>query len=209
MGSEMCIRDRNGTARVLRPAVRRGWLTGAGGERGRDSFVEVSWDKVLDLIAKDVSRVKSTYGNSAIFAGYYGWASAGGFHHAQSQLKRFLNTIGGFVRSEGNYSYNAALVAMRYIVGGNYRQHIVETTRWSVVAEHSDLVVLFGGLPLRNMQICDGGASRHRMAGNLAKCAQNGVRFVNFSPLKSDVDTSLSAEWLAPRPGSDLSLIHI
>lgn len=197
----------NGKARVLRPAVRKGWLDGRRGERGRDEFVEVSWDRALNLIAGELRRVKASHGNEAIFAGSYGWASAGRFHHAQSQLKRFLNTLGGFVRSEGNYSYNAALVAMPHIVGGSYRQHIVEATRWSVLAKHSKLVVLFGGLPMRNMQICDGGNSKHRMADNLADCVANGVRFVNFSPLKSDVDRSTDAEWLSPRPGSDTAIM--
>lgn len=197
----------NGRARVLRPAVRKGWLDGRSGERGRDDFVEVSWDRALDLVADELSRVKDAHGNEAIFAGSYGWASAGRFHHAQSQLKRFLNTIGGFVSSEGNYSYNAALVAMPHIVGGGYRQHINEATRWSVVAKHSKLVVLFGGLPMRNMQICDGGLSKHRMAGNLADCVAQGVRFVNLSPLRSDVDASVNAEWLAPRPGSDTAIM--
>ena len=197
----------NGRARILRPAVRKGWLDGTDTERGRDSFVEVSWDTALDLIAKDLQRVTSDHGNASIFAGSYGWASAGRFHHAQSQLKRFLNCIGGFTRSEGNYSYNAALVALPHIVGASFRQHIIEATRWSVVAQHTDLVVLFGGLPMRNMQICDGGNSRHRMADTLAKCIQNGVQFVNLSPLKSDVDAGANAEWLAPRPGSDTAIM--
>ena len=98
----------NGRARVLRPAIRKGWLEGTPGtprgERGRDAFVEVSWDEALDRLAAEVKRVRKAHGNGAIFAGSYGWASAGRFHHAQSQLKRFLNTVGGFVRSEGNYS---------------------------------------------------------------------------------------------------------
>ncbi|MEO0953127.1 MAG: molybdopterin-dependent oxidoreductase, partial [Pseudomonadota bacterium] len=94
-----------GAARILRPAIRKSWLDGAPGRvaRGRDAFVEVSWDRALDVIAEELARVRETYGNTAIFAGSYGWSSAGRFHHAQSQLKRFLNGIGGFVRSEGNY----------------------------------------------------------------------------------------------------------
>ena len=197
----------NGKARILRPAIRKSWLEGTPGERGRDAFVEVEWDFALDTIANELTRVRADFGNEAIFAGSYGWSSAGRFHHAQSQLKRFLNTIGGFVRSEGNYSYNAALVAMPHIVGDSFRRHVVEATRWTVIAEHTDLVVAFGGLAMRNMQICDGGASRHRMADNLAACVKNGVRFVNFSPLKTDVDGSTQAEWLAPRPGTDTAVM--
>ena len=197
----------NGPARILRPAVRATWLKGQRGERGRDAFVEVSWDEALDLIAGELTRIRGAHGNEAIFAGSYGWASAGRFHHAQSQLKRFLNTIGGFVRSEGNYSYNAALTAMPHIIGDSFRKHIVEATRWPVIAEHSDLVVFFGGMAMRNTQICDGGIARHRMAENLAQCVRKGVRFINFSPLRSDVDVSAHAEWLAPRPGTDTAIM--
>ena len=201
----------SGRARVLRPAIRQGWLEGQPREnhkeRGQDRFVEVSWDEALDRIASEITRIRDTHGNEAIFAGSYGWASAGRFHHAQSQLKRFLNSQGGFTSSEGNYSYNAALVALPHIVGGSFRDHVIEATRWPVIAAHSGLVVLFGGLPLRNTQISDGGASQHRMRRNLDLCRQNGVRFVNISPLKSDVSADLDAEWLAPRAGTDTAIM--
>ncbi len=197
----------NGPARVLRPAIRASWLKGTAGERGRDPFVEVTWDRALELIARELTRVRTHHGNEAIFAGSYGWASAGRFHHAQGQLKRFLNSLGGFARSKGNYSYQAALVAMPHIIGGSFRDHVDEATRWSVVANHSDLVVLFGGLPMRNMQIADGGASRHRMAGALKGCAAKGVRFVNISPLRTDTAPELNADWMPPRPGTDTALM--
>ena len=61
----------NGRARVLRPAIRRGWLEGDG-IRGQDSFVEVTWDDALDLIVAELTRVRKRYGNNAIFAGSYG-----------------------------------------------------------------------------------------------------------------------------------------
>lgn len=200
----------HGRARVLRPAIRQGWLRGvaspADGARGREPFVEVPWDEALDMVADELSRVKAAHGNEAIYAGSYGWASAGRFHHAQSQLKRFLNCIGGFTRSEGNYSYNAALGLMPHIVGP-YRDSIKAATRWSVIAEHSDLVVMFGGLAERNMHVSDGGAARHRMPEALQACADAGVRFVNLSPLRTDAAEVLGAEWLSPKPGTDVAVM--
>ncbi|WP_088918399.1 molybdopterin-dependent oxidoreductase [Granulosicoccus antarcticus] len=200
----------HGRARVLRPAVRQGWLENGPGhrgvERGKDRFIEVDWDQALDLVANELKRVRVDHGNEAIFAGSYGWSSAGRFHHAQSQLKRFLNTQGGFVRSEGNYSYNAALVLMPHIVG-HYRQHVVQATRWSVVARHTKLVVLFGGVAERNTQVSDGGVSRHKTADNLNACAKAGVRFVNISPLRGDCMETLEAQWLPPRPGTDTAVM--
>ena len=199
-----------GRARVMRPAVRRSWLEhgpgASGGERGSDSFVEMSWADVLDLLAEELNRVRNDYGNDSLFAGSYGWGSAGRFHHPQSQLKRFLNTIGGFVRSEGNYSYNAALVLMPHIVG-NFRDHVKEATRFSNIAAHGELVVMFGGIASRNGQVSDGGIGRHTLPDALKRCAQQGVRFINISPLRRDAAPDLDAEWLAIKPGTDVALM--
>ncbi|MEM7427057.1 MAG: molybdopterin-dependent oxidoreductase [Pseudomonadota bacterium] len=199
-----------GRARVLRPAVRKSYLENgfsrATRNRGEEPFVEVSWDQALDLVADELGRVRSTYGNGAIFGGSYGWASAGRLHHAQSQLKRFLNTAGGFVRSEGNYSYHAALILMPHIVG-NFRDHVKEATRWTTVAAEGQLVVMFGGVPLRNAQVSGGGIARHTLKNDLLACKKAGVEFVNFSPLRTDAIEELEAEWLAPRPGSDTAIM--
>ena len=92
-----------GPVRVRRPAVRRSWLLAGRGDaphtarerRGSDPFVEVDWSEALDLVAGELDRVRQQHGNAAIFGGSYGWSSAGRFHHAQSQVHRFLNSIGG------------------------------------------------------------------------------------------------------------------
>ena len=80
--------------------VRKSWLDdGPGGAtdlRGAEAFVEVSWETALDLVAAELQRVKRQHGNASIFGGSYGWSSAGRFHHAKTQLQRFLNCHGGF-----------------------------------------------------------------------------------------------------------------
>src|SRR5262249_23858210 len=80
--------------RVARPMVRRGWLEHRGSDgnhgRGRDPFVPVAWDEALDLVAGELRRVRDQHGHSAIFGGSYGWSSAGNFHHARTQVRRFL-----------------------------------------------------------------------------------------------------------------------
>ncbi len=73
--------------------VRAGYLergaAGDGGLRGKEAFVPVSWDEALDLAAGALKKVINEYGNEAVFGGSYGWASAGRFHHAQSQYTAF------------------------------------------------------------------------------------------------------------------------
>ena len=107
--------------RVEQPMVRKGWLEEGPGvasaRRGADPFVTVDWDKAVDLVTDELTRVKDTFGNNAIFGGSYGWSSAGRFHHAQTQLKRFLGCIGGFRNSFGSYSNAAGQVILRISSG--------------------------------------------------------------------------------------------
>jgi biotin/methionine sulfoxide reductase len=52
--------------------------------------------------------VRRQHGNGAIYGGSYGWSIAGRFHHAQSQVHRFLNAAGGYVASFASYSTGCA-----------------------------------------------------------------------------------------------------
>ena len=55
-----------GAARVRRPAVRKSWLDGTKGKRGEDPFVEVSWDRALDPIAGELTRIRKEHGNLSL-----------------------------------------------------------------------------------------------------------------------------------------------
>ncbi len=199
----------DGPTRITAPMVRQGWLEkgpGSGAGRGAEPFVEVSWEKAETLVAEELERVRSNFGNEAIFAGSYGWASAGRFHHAQSQLKRFLNCIGGFVSSRDTYSFAAAEVMMPHVLGG-CRSFIYPGTNWRTVIANTELFVAFGGVPLKNGQIAQGGCGRHRQAQAMREAIKAGIDFVNISPLRDDVMAEAGAEWLAPRPSSDVAII--
>ena len=74
--------------------------------------------QALDLLATELARVRDAHGPGAVFGGSYGWSSAGRFHHAQSQVHRFLNiALGGYVRSVNTYSSGAASVLLPHIIG--------------------------------------------------------------------------------------------
>ena len=135
-------------ARVARPMVREGWLRdgpGADGRRGRDRFVAVGWDEVLERLAGELGRVRDAHGAGAVFGGSYGWSSAGRFHHAQSQVHRFLNTVlGGYVRSVGSYSAGASTVVLPHVLGP-FAEVTQGVVTWEQVVAKTDLVVAFGG----------------------------------------------------------------
>lgn len=193
-------------ARIRRPAVRKGYLENGPGStaaRGSEPFVEVEWDEAFDLLVTELARVSTTFGNSAIYGGSYGWASAGRFHHAQSQLKRFLNLLGGYTASVNSYSLGASSVIVPHVLGKNTNPFQF-ATNWRQIVEHAELVVSFGGLPVKNTFVSPGGVTVHRMRANLHEAANNGVRFVSLSPLRDDL-AEVTAEWVPLRPGADVA----
>lgn len=207
--ADAMIAGRTDPCRILRPAIRRSFLENGAASRerrGRDAFVEVDWPVALDCVAGQLDRVRKEHGNRAIYGGSYGWASAGRFHHAQSQIHRFLNCIGGCTRSFSNYSHAAGDVILPHVVGDR-RGLLTEHTPWCVVTEHTRLVVMFGGLPRKNAQVNAGGISRHVLRESLVACRRAGARFVSVSPVRDDAIPEIDALWLAPRPGTDVAIM--
>ena len=193
--------------RILQPMVRRGYLDGDQGRaRGEDGFVPVGWDRAAALVASHLQSVIARHGNEAIFGGSYGWASAGRFHHAQSQIHRFLNLAGGYVRSVNTHSHAAAEVVLPHLIGSLDGLDGNETP-WQLIVGHTELFVAFGGLPAKNAQVSAGGVSRHAVPDQLRAARAAGTRFVNIGPLRDDVAAELQAEWIAPRPNTDVALM--
>src|SRR5690349_11096384 len=195
--------------RVGRPMVRRGWLARGPGPdvaRGTDEFVAVGWDEVLDRLAAELAHVYGGPGPGAVFGGSYGWSSAGRFHHAQSQVHRFLNTLGGFVRSLNTYSVGTSEVVLPRIFGR--RTDVLRSqTAWPLVAAHTELLVCFGGLPGKNLAVAPGGVTEHRSAGHLAEMVRRGGELVIAGPDRGDVPAGVTARWLPLRPGTDVALM--
>ncbi len=219
IGLHMLAASRDTNVRITKPAVRAGWLQRyrAHGSpvalentitppRGSDTFVEVSWDEALDMVASELQRVRQQHGNSSIFGGSYGWSSAGRFHHAQSQVHRFLNATGGYVAHRDSYSLGAGRVIMPYIVA-TMDELIAQHTSWDQIVEHTELFISFGGIPEKSAQVSPGGAGDHLVKTSLEAAQKNGVEFVNISPTRCSMDTGGPHTWLPVRPSTDTALM--
>jgi biotin/methionine sulfoxide reductase len=203
-------------ARILRPAIRKSWLEGGPGTRtqgrGAEPFIEVAWSEALDLVAQELKRVKSAHGNEAIFAGSYGWGSAGRFHHAQSLVHRFMNSIGGYVRHVTSYSLGAGRTLLPHVLR-DIDQLRSRHTAWASLEKHCQLFVAFGGVSAKNVQVNAGGVSQHDARPGLRSLVRAGVAFVNVSPVRQDLGEVPDAEWIPIRPNTDtavmLALAHV
>jgi len=199
-------------ARIDRPHVREGWLRGGqgggarGSARGGDAFVPVSWDQAIRLVAEETARVRAEHGHASIMGGSYGWASAGRYHHARTQLHRFLGMGGGFTAQVTNYSYGAGMTLMPHILGTN---EVIQgpVTDWAAIRKHAKLMLCFGGLPLKNGLVTSGGGGAHEYVPLMKAAAEAGLRFVNISPFRGDTAEFLGAEWVPIRPNSDAAMM--
>jgi len=194
-------------SRISTPAIRRGWLEdgpGPSARRGSDEFVAVSWDELTERLADELRRVVDTHGNEAIYGGSYGWASAGRFHHAQSQVHRFLKLLGGYTFSRHSYSLGATGVIMPRVVG-THDDLFRRSTDWQVIVDNTDLMVCFGGVALKNSAVNAGGTTEHPSRGAMDRLRERGGQVVSFSPLRDDVDGD--CEWFAPVPGTDVAIM--
>jgi biotin/methionine sulfoxide reductase len=196
--------------RIARPAVRAGWLeqrerSDTSG-RGREAFVEVSWDTALDLVQRELERVRQQFGSQSIFGGSCGWSSAGRVHHARTLVRRFLFAGGGCTDSVGNYSWGSAQFLLPHVIG-TYAPLAGRQTDWRSVIAHTRTVIAFGGLAVKNGQISAGGTGEHTMEKWLRAAKAAGVRFVCVSPNRGDAPDYLDAQWLAIKPNTDAALM--
>ncbi len=197
-------------ARIRRPMVRRSWLEHGPGPRPRplhDEFVALEWDAVLDLLAAELRRVATRHGAQGVYAGSYGWSSAGRFHHAQSQIHRFMNVaLGGYVRSVNSYSAGASSVILPHVIG-TFESLSRHNVTWEQICAHTDLVLAFGGMALKNSMIGNGGVSRHIESGAMQRAAARGTVFHLVGPLRDDLPDEAAARWLPIRIGTDVALM--
>ena len=196
--------------RIKRPSIRKGWLQDPEGRsrhlRGNDDFHEVPWDEAVEIASNEIKRIKDKYGNSSIYGGSYGWSSAGKFHHAQTQLQRFLNSIGGYVGAFGSYSTAAAQVIIPHVLGMNFLQLIFNfQNTWPTIQENTKNILMFGGINPNNSKVSMGGSTRHENDAWFKKFIDKNINLINISPQKADAPRGSS--WLPIVPGTDTAFM--
>ena len=193
--------------RVDQPYVRKGWLKkNTTSARGNDEYVPLCWEDAIELAANELIRVKNDFGNEAIFGGSYGWASAGRFHHSQSQLHRFLNSIGGYVSSYASYSTGAAQAIIPHVLGLNFHKVTWgEINSWKLIEKHTDNLIIFGGINPKNSQVSMGGSTEHDVSNHFKNFKQLRKNMVSISPQQDD--SPKETNWLPIIPGTDMALM--
>ncbi|HTX02216.1 MAG TPA: trimethylamine-N-oxide reductase TorA [Candidatus Acidoferrales bacterium] len=202
----------NAKNRVTQPAIRASVLQHGPGShpelRGSDEFIPVSWDRALEFVAGELKRVKAKYGNRAIYGGSYGWHSAGKLHVPQTLLHRMLNLHGGYVDVLGDYSTGASQVIMPHVVGT--LEVYEQQTAWPVLLENTDLIVLWGADLLKSNRIGWLPPDHYvysALKELVASQKKRKIDVICIDPIQTETSQYLGAEWIAPRPSTDVALM--
>ena len=171
--------------RLLHPLKRTG-------PRGQGGFAVISWEEALDTIAAQFERIRSQYGNSALFVPY----GTGSYNQLNGSdvARRLLNLYGGCLGFYNSYSSAATYLATPTVYGtrvtGNQRQD------WL----NARYILMWGWNPA---EMRDGTNSDYFI--KLAR--QAGARVVCIDPRHSASAGALADEWIPIRPGTDAAMM--
>ncbi len=162
------------------------------GKRGEGKFERISWDEALDKVAAELTRVKKTHGNSALFVPY-GTGSYSQINGRQT-AQRLLNLFGGSLGHYNSYSWacisNATATVYGTNITGNQRQDWV----------NSRYILMWSWNPC---EMRDGTNTEFF----LRKAREKGARIVCIDPRMTLTSVALADEWIPIRPGTDVAMM--
>lgn len=195
--------------RIAGPMVRKSYLEGyMTGDtkpelRGKEPFVQVSWDVALGLTAKAILDTIDKHGNEGCFSSSYGgWSHAGIFRPNVLQ-GRFFNLLGGSSMTTGDYSAGAGQIIMPLVLGD--LEVYSAQTAWEQVEKHSEVVVFVGCDPNKNNRI-EYTVADHDMYPNWDAIKKAGIKFISINPQVTTTDERLGSEWVKIIPNTDTAL---
>ena len=170
--------------RVLYPLKRTG-------PRGSGEFARISWDEALDLVAKEMLRIRETYGNASMLH-FCSMADPHELHHVQT-INRLLCQFGGYTKPWGAISDEGMNFASGMTFGARPSDH--------AFFEYSGarLVIMSSWNPVCTQQGTN-------MPISLTRAKEGGAKFVSIDPRYTDSAAVFDARWIPIRPGTDAAL---
>jgi len=162
------------------------------GTRGEGKFERTSWDEALDTIAKELIRVKNTYGASAIVVASHG--ATPGDLHGHHAIYRLLNMFGGCTRSWGG----ASAEALDFASLSMYGTTITGNTRDDLV--NSRLIIMWGWNPVATIFSTNTNFY-------LAKAKEAGAKIICVDPRFTNSVAVFGDQWIPIRPGTDTAML--
>lgn len=171
--------------------------------RGVSGYVRISWDEALDLVAKEIKRVKKQYGPAAILFNHPSHHTWGNIGYWLSSLFRFANAVGHTKVNHNPDSWEGWFWGATHHWGNSLRLGGGEPygTVQDLLQE-AELLVLWSSDPEATNGLYGGqeGTVRRLWLKEL------GIPVVHIDPFFNHTAGFLGGTWIAPRPGTDAAL---
>jgi len=193
-----CVRGRSQRMQVFAPdrlkypMRRKHWAPGGGDKslRGKDEWVRISWDEALDIVVRELKRVKELFGNESIYC-------RGG------EIKRTINLFGGCVDSWMTDSLGSWMgTGTRIGIYGRKKNNGFEcftSIGDRMDLRNSELVIMWGVNPAWS--------SPGSPTYNFLQVKKAGAKFIFIDPFYSSSAALLGDEWYPVRPGTDHAML--
>ncbi len=198
--------DRNySNSRIKYPYVRKSYLEGKAGNnelRGNDEFVRVSWDEVLELVAKEI---KATPKENIYNGSYSGWSHPGRLNSCPTLGGKFFNIVKkGAVGTAGEYSNGAAGPTNPEIMG-DMEVYSLQTSHEEMLA-NTEVYVMWGADLFKTNKI-DYGVANRKNDDYYVKYKKSGMKFISIDPIKTETAKMFDAECIYIRPNTDVAFM--
>ena len=92
--------------------------------------------------------------------------------------------FGGFSYSYQSYSYAAAQTILPHIIGLDLYSTLEEHTSWNELAKECELIVMFGGMNLKNSKVSSGGVSKHNVEAGMKILKESKINYTGAETLE-------------------------
>ena len=186
-----CVRGYGYIRRVYSPD-RLKYPMKRAGARGEGHFQRISWEEALDTVAKNLKKIRETYGPEAILC--QGSSGSPGRLHNPAPIYRLFNMLGGCVYRWGSASAEGAYFAGRVTFGTHATGH----TKDDLI--NSNLIILWGLNTTEN--IWGTNTSLH-----LLRAKEKGTRVIYIDPRFTNTAALFADHWIPIRPGTDTAMM--
>ncbi|HEX5817143.1 MAG TPA: molybdopterin-dependent oxidoreductase [Methylomirabilota bacterium] len=190
-----CVRGFGQVERVNHPDRLRQPLRRTG-PRGAGRFEPIGWDEALDEVARQLRRVRDTYGPAAILD----CSRTGSLSmlHNRFAVPRLLNMFGGCTELWSNISAEAEVFAVRATFGA--KAEYMSAGREPTDFVNSRLIVMWGWSP-------GDGTFGTGTLQYLKEARRRGVRIVCVDPRVTRTSRQLADEHVFIRPSTDAAAL--
>jgi anaerobic selenocysteine-containing dehydrogenase len=174
------------------------------GNRGKSGYVKISWDEALDIIIREIKRIKDKYGISAILSQQDGHGETKVIHGTHGCQYKLLNLLGGpTVQIRNADSWEGWYWGAKHTWGMEPVGQMEPTINVIPdIAENTELLLFWGCDPETTPWAFDG-----QMASRLCYWfTRLGIKSLYLCPELNYRAAIHADKWIPIKPGTDAAL---